>query len=489
MRIFTATLMTETNTFSTMPTGLKAFESIGVLHGRDGKLPKGPLTDAMLLWGALAQRDGHEIVHSLATFAPPAGRTVRSVYEAFRDEILDDFAGGEPFDLVLLNLHGAMAAEGYDDCEGDLIRRLRDLSKNPVKIGAVLDLHCHLTDEMISQADLLITYKEYPHTDPLDRAQELYDLLLAVAEGKITPTMAAANLPIVNFWATGAQPMRGFVDRMTALERRDAVLSVSFAHGFPWGDVSPGVARTLVVTDDDPELASRMAHDLTQELWGMRREVAFQGTTIDEALDAVGCGEGLIVIADTADNTGGGAPGDSTFVLARAIERGVRDLALGPLWDPTAAQICHDAGLGAIIDLRVGGKTGPTSGDPLDLRVTVRGLADNLRQTVPHGAGQTISMGPSAWIEVDGVHIVLCSVRMQTYAPDLFTNIGLPLEAMRFAVVKSTNHFRAGFDRIAVRTIFLLGPGAIAGDFENFSYLKRTNLFWPKVGQIGPEFT
>src|SRR5689334_4537012 len=75
---------------------------------------------------------------------------------------------------------------------------------------------------------------------------------------------------------------------------------------------------------------------------------------------------GPIVLADRSDNPGSGASGDSTFILRRLLERGISDVALGPLWDPIAVRIAFDAGVGARLPMRIGGKTGPMSGDPLD---------------------------------------------------------------------------------------------------------------------------
>ena len=482
MRIFTAMLATETNTFAPMATGYSAFADIGIVHGRQGPMPDTPLTNVLLLWQRLGEAEDHEVIHSLATFAPPAGKTVCKVYEDFRDEILTDLAETGPFDVVLLNLHGAMVAEGYDDCEGDLLARVRDLVGHKVKIGVELDPHCHLTDLMLDKADVIVLYKEYPHTDMLDRAKEVYRITLDAAAGLTVPIMATADLPIVNFWSTAAQPMRGFIDGLMGKEGSNGVLSLSFAPGFPWGDVPPGVARTLAVVDGDGEAAQQIARQMADQLWAIREETAFKGHSIDQAFDAAAkAPAGLIVIADTADNTGGGAPGDSTFVLRRALERGLRDIAIGPLWDPIAVQFCKDAGVGAVIDLRIGGKCGPSSGDPVDARITVRAYADDHVQASPFGGDVKIPLGASVWIEVDGVHVILCSLRMQCYAPSTFTGLGLPLGDMRIVVPKSTNHFRAHFEPIATEILYLVGPGAISGDFEALHFENRTNRFWPRV--------
>lgn len=480
MRIFTAALMTETNTFSPLPTGWAAFEEFGIQRGRDGLTPTA-ITAPLLMWQAAAERDGHEIFHSVVTFAQPSGPTVRTVYETLRDEILRDAAEQGPFDAVLLLLHGAMVADGYDDCEGDLLARLRAVVGPDAAIGAELDLHCHVSQAMTEAADLLITFKEYPHTDGMERAQELYDLTLATARGEVRPTLGLHDCRMVGLYFTQTPRMRTFVDGMSTLETRSDVLSVSLAHGFPWADVADNSAKMLVYTNGDAGEAGRLARDLGQTFWDIRDEVAFKGLGVDEALDRVdAAAPGLVVLADTADNTGGGAPGDSTFILARLLERGIGSAALGPLWDPVAVSLCHEAGVGAAMKLRVGGKACASSGAPLDLKVRVRGLIDELR--TPSYNADYVTLGAAAWIEVEGadVHVVVCARRMQGFSPMVFTELGLDVAALRLAVVKSYNHFYAAFAPIAAEIIHVAGPGAIMGDMTAIPFERRSLDFWPR---------
>ncbi len=477
MRIFTASLSTETNTFSAIPTGWSCFEENGIERGagvtRDGT---GGL---MHLWGALAAEDGHEVVHSLAATAAPAGRTVRSVYESLRDEILAEARRQAPFDVALLFLHGAMVAEGYDDCEGDLLTRLRAILGPDAVIGVELDLHCHLTPAMLSATNAIVTFKEYPHIDGGRRARELFRLCIDAAAGQTKPVMGLFDCRMVNMFPTTEGPMAEFVAEMKAQEGRDGVLSLSLGHGFPWGDTADSGVRMLAVVDGDATLAADVARRFGERFWSLREAVTGPGLTIDAAFDAaLAAPPGLAVIADKADNTGGGAPGDSTFVLRRAVERGLRDIALGPLWDPVAVRFCQDAGVGARLDLRIGGKCGPQSGDPVDLTVSVRGVSDDL---VQRGLGAPSHLGRAAWVECDGVHVVLVERRAQAFSPDLFTNAGMPLDRMRIAVVKSTAHFRAGFAPIASLIVTTVGPGTLLEDYGAIAYQRRDPNYWPRV--------
>ena len=479
MKIFIASLATETNTFSPLPTGYRTFEETVLLRDASRR-PATIGTAPVIEWRKAAEADGNTVVESLTTFAQPAGTTIRSVYEAFRDEILGDLKAALPVDMVLLFLHGAMVADGYDDCEGDVLTRARALVGPEVPVGCELDLHCHLTDEMLAAATAIVTYKEYPHVDTAARARELYELCKAAGSGKIKPVSAMFDCRMVNMWRTPVEPMRGFVDRMMALEGKDGILSVSFAHGFPWGDVADVGARMLVIADGDKAKAAALAERLGREIFAMREQTVTPHLDVDAALDRALKAKGApVVLADVADNAGGGAPSDSTFILKRLLERGISDVATGCYWDPVAVRICKEAGVGASFDLRIGGKCGKASGDAVDLRVTVRGVSDKLTQTGNNG-GQ-VPLGEAAWVEGAGIDLVLNTLRGQTYAPDAFSNLGLDPTRRKIVVVKSTQHFHARFAPLATDVIYVSTPGAIPPDFANIPYTKKKTPFWPRV--------
>ena len=480
MKTFIACLGTETNTFSPIPTGEQTFAET-MLHRGDAtrhavSLHSGPLH----VWRQMTEARQGVVVESLAAFAQPAGITVRTVYEGFRDEILDDLKAALPVDLVLINMHGAMVADGYDDCEGDLLERIRAVVGPVVAVGAELDLHCHITEAMVANATAIITYKEYPHVDPQERAAELFELCAAAAAGRTRPVMATHPLHMINSYRTPIEPMRSFVRRMQQLEGKDGVLSVSMGHGFPYGDVAEVGAKLLVVTDGDPDKAAALAATLGREVWEMRDRIASPRLSIDAALDqALATAGGPVVLADVADNAGGGAPSDATFVLTSILARGITNLANGIYWDPVAVRFCIEAGEGATFDLRIGGKCGPSSGDPLDLRVTVKKIAQSAKQTF---GPSTNRLGDVVWVQAEGaIDLVLNNVRTQVFHPDAFTQLGLDLAAKKLVVVKSTQHFYAGFAPIAAAIYYVGGPGALTSDYGAIPYTKRRTPYWPRV--------
>jgi microcystin degradation protein MlrC len=481
MRVFAAGLITETNTFAPWPTGLRGFSEEGPYHGdattRGKDSEMGVLASC---WRDECRRRGFSFVESLFAFAQPSGRVVQSVYENLRDEILADLRSKGPFDVVLLFLHGAMASQECDDCEGDILSRVRDIVGPSVAVGAELDPHCHLTPLMVEKATAIVLMKEYPHTDYEARGRELFDICAGAAQGWLRPAARLFDCRMVGFYPTTTEPMRGLVDRMYAMEKRKNILSVSFGHGFPWGDTPETGSKVLVISDGDPKLAESTAEELGREIYAVRRALLPRFPDIERALVVARESNGCVVLADTADNAGGGAPSDNVSLLRAMLAGGVRDAAFGGVWDPVSVRACAEAGLGATLALRIGGKCGPASGEPLDVTATVKAIRPSHDQ---QGLGPARSpMGDSVWIEVAGIDVLLISTRTQVFAPDAFTGLGIDLASRRMIVVKSSWHFQAHFGPMADKVVAVATPGAIQMNFAAIDYRrKRDRHFFPRV--------
>lgn len=484
MKLFIACLATETNTFSPMPTGRATFEDGMIAHGDATSKRPGVFSAPLHEWRKQAEEAGWEVVEGLCAFAPPSGKTVQPLYEEFRDEILDGLRAAMPVDVVLVNLHGAMVSDGCDDCEGELLAMARDIAGPDAVIGAELDLHFHLTDRMMNAADLLVSYKEYPHVDIPDRARDLFRLAARTAAGEIRPVMRDFDCRMVSMYETPKQPMRGLVDRMLAREGEDGVLSLSIAHGFPWGDVERVGTRTLCVADGDADLAQREAEALGRELFDLREELRIRYPDIGTALDlAEAAVEGPVVLADTADNAGGGAPGDSTYVLEALIRRGVTNVATGLYYDPMAVRACEEAGEGATLRLRIGGKMGEASGAPVDLTAEVKAIRKGL--TMRFGE-IPVPLGTAVWLHSDGIDLLLNTTRTQVFHPEAFEQMGIRITERRIVVVKSSQHFYAGFAPIASEVIHMATPGTCTPDFAAIPFTKRDSAFWPRDEGVTP---
>jgi microcystin degradation protein MlrC len=431
------------------------------------------------LWVARrrAAAEGYTLIEGSCFAASPAGTTNRRDYEFMRDEILDQLSAALPVDGVILGLHGAMVAHGYDDVKGDVIERVRAIAGPKCVIGVELDPHCHMTLKRVRLADVIVCYKEFPHTDVVERAEDVLDIMLRTLRGEVKPVMSLFDCRQIASYPTTLPLMRGFVDRIKAMEGRDGILSISIAHCFPYADVPELGGRILVVMDGDKAKGDALAAQIGAEFVSMR------GKTRPDFFDvAGGVAAGLevndlpVVLADPADNAGGGAPSDNTTILRHLIERQVENAAVGPVWDPVAVRLCFDAGVDAEFPLRFGGKIGPASGAPIDATVRVVGLARDCWQSF--GPTQ-VPLGDCAAVRVGGVEVVLISNRTQALGLELFTNLGIDPRAKKLVVVKSTNHFMAAFGPIAKKVIYIDSDGPLSRDPRRIPYTKVQRPIWP----------
>lgn len=476
MRVFVASLATETNTFSPLPTNRDSF--LSAFYAPPGHHPEAPTlcSAPIVVASRFAGRDGITVIEGTAAWAEPAGIVGRKTYEDLRDEILDQLRTAMPVDVALFGLHGAMVAIGYDDCEGDLLTRARAIAGPEAIIGVELDPHCHLTDDMVAASDLMVTFLEVPHTDFLERAELLVPLAISAARGEICPELSVFDCRAIANFPTSHGPGRGFVDRIRALQGRDGVLAISIVHGFPAADVRDVGTKVIVVTDgqkaEGEALATRLGREIVEFYPDIPRGLA-PAAAIDAALAIDG---GPVVLADRWDNPGGGVAGDSTFLIEALLARPEIRSAVGAVWDPVAVSFCAAAEPGTQMPLRFGGKAAATSGRPMDAMVTVTQTTPDLR--VPF-MESTVSLGPAASIRVGRLDIVLASGRAQTFHPQVFTNLGIDISAKKIVVVKSANHFRAAFEPVARHILYVDCEGPYPSDPRKIRYTKIRRPIFP----------
>jgi microcystin degradation protein MlrC len=240
--------------------------------------------------------------------------------------------------------------------------------------------------------------------------------------------------------------------------------------------------KVLVVTDNNPILGATLAEELGRMVVAARGNATEPHPALDSALaTALAYPEGPIVIADTADNAGAGAGSDSTFLLEALIRRGIGNTVIGPLWDPVSVRFCLEAGVGATIALRIGGKVGPASGQPIDATVRIEAIK---RDATMVFAGLPTSMGDAALVAIgvagqEPIRIVLNTIRTQAYGVELFTQFGLDLSRQRLIIVKSMQHFYAAFAPIAKAVVYMGSPGTASQDFKSLTYKSITRPMWP----------
>lgn len=486
-RIFVAALATETNTFSPIVIDRKGFEDS--LYAPPGQHPVTPTlcTAPIPVGRRVCAEKGWQLIEGTAAWADPAGLVSRGAYEGLRDEILAQLQAALPVDAVVLGLHGAMVAQGHLDPEGDFLTRVRAIVGPDVLVCAELDPHSHLTAKRVAAADFFVVFKEFPHTDFVDRAEDLWRIAVDTLEGRVKPVMSVFDCRMIDVFPTSRQPMRGFVDRMVQIEAEDArVLSLSAIHGFMAGDVPEMGTKMIAVTDGDAAHGAALAERLGMELFANRGRHMMPSMDEHQAVaQAMAATAHPVVIADMWDNPGGGTAGDATVVLKELLAQGAQDVAVGTIWDPIAVQLCMVAGEGAEMPLRFGGKSAPLTGDPVDALVRVVRLNPTAEMmfgesVVPFGPAARIALLDGTGADT-GIEVILNTVRAQNYDPSLFSALGIDPLAQKILVIKSTNHFYAAFSRIASDILYCSAGKPYPNDPATNPYrLVRTDI-WPRM--------
>ncbi|SEB18977.1 M81 family metallopeptidase [Variovorax sp. YR216] len=531
MRIAIAGLYEEVNTFAVETMGLAritgSFATGFQKFSGDALVArtKGTRTYMGGYLDALGERADIEIV-PLTVWMFGAGPTIeRAAYEEMKKELLDGFAAAMPIDAVALQLHGAAIAEGIDDVEYDLTAAIRKLVGPKVKMVCSTDLHGNVTDGFLEQMDLITTVVHYPHIDEYDAAYRAGKLLPDMVDGKVQPVGRFEHLPFImqmcsTMEGTLFEPIRKKVEEFS---KRDGIIEFAYFYGFPLTDISFNTA-TVNCWATSEDLAASTAREFASWVWENRRSfvvapvpaaeavqaaltaLAAQGRVKpDEASTPSGLEEALarlatppadqlrfygflpdaktpgpVVIAEKSDNPGCGAPGDSTHVLWELLRNRVQQAAVSSIRDVETVQQAMKAGVGAIIDVVLGGKLSKQSGEPVRGKAYVKTISDGRYTTVsPMGLGGKIDMGPAVGLMIDGVDVAVISGGMQPFDNGQLRMVGFDPRDYRIVVVKSANHFRAWWTDVASQIIDCDPPGIASNDLTTFVYSRKTRKLFP----------
>ena len=456
MRIATGGLSHESSTFTPVPTTIESYRERFLLEGDDILNTFAGTNTPIGGFIAGAQAHDFELIPTLFGEPQPSAPTPRPLYDKLLGRILDGIAKAMPLDGVLLELHGSMAvgdldaADGLGDAEGHLLAAVRETVGPHVPVLAQLDIHSNVSQQMVAMADVLIGRETYPEIDMAARGRECADVLARIVREGLRPTMALHQIPMV--WglnqATAHLPMRDAIAELHRIESLPRVVCGSIATCFFLADVPDMGSSVYIVTDNDQALAQAYADQLGEWIYARREDWQLELLPARAALGkAETTGRYPIILADMQDNTGGGSPGDSTGVLQTFIDMQLEDACVLYIVDPEAAALCHEAGVGARLALEVGGKSSPLQGEPVSMDVEVAALADGTFQyDGPMYAGLSGNMGPSAHVVQDGIHVLLVSRREQPFDTAFSRSLGLDPRQMRYICVKSSTHFRAGFE-------------------------------------------
>ena len=483
MRIAIAGIVHETNTYCKEPTRANEFYQLRgkrLLETRGQESDVGGAVDA-------CERLGIEPVPLLYAGAQPSGTIDRVAYDTFKQEILDGLANNGVIDGVMLCLHGAGVVEGIQDLEGDLARAVRVQVGEAVPVVASFDLHGNITQDMADALDGVFACHHYPHIDLHKRSAEAVVLIQRMLEENFRPVTHVASAPmLISFATTFLGPGKAKLAQILLAEEESGVIDVSWFHGFPYTDTVHVGTFVAVTTEGDREQARRIAEALAEGLWADRETFRPRSLSADEAVVAARLEaaktEQPVVIHETSDNCGGGAPGDGTHLLRAMLDAKLDNACFGFLVDPEVASVCHEAGVGARLQISLGGKYDDLHGAPLELTAYVKSLHDGRIRMRVMFKGAPLNLGPMARLVVDGMDVIVASRRSQTFDIEPFLAVGIDVMNYDFVALKSSAHFRAGFQDLAGAIVTADPPGLTTLKIEVFPRERAPGPLWPVDG-------
>jgi len=491
MRLLIAMMKHETNTFSPVPTPLARFgHGPGPLYGEAAIQAYRGTGSGLGAYLDLAAREKAEVVLPIAAGSPPSRPVDDAAFEHIATTICEAVKQGG-YDGIMLDLHGAMVTDTFEDGEGELLRRIRAIDpQTPIAVS--LDMHANLYDAIIDNATVVAGYRTYPHVDTYETAKRAGEILLRAIRGEAKPVMAWGNVPMlphVMRQGSDDHPNRELQERCGAMASEGA-LAASLFTGFPHADITNAGLSAVVVTDGDRDLAERLRDELLDRAWVEREAFVYQIEPLDKALARAkampvpAAGEGPIILLDHYDNCASGGTMDTTVVLAAILREGLENVAAFAIYDPEAVEQAIAAGIGAEVTLSVGGKMAmpqiPGRSPPLGITGTVKTISNGrFRNKGPMGRGVVTEMGPSVVIDTGKVEIALISRHVEPSDLNCFFTLGIDPLQKRYVMLKSRVHWRAGLGAMAKAVVDCAGIGVCTSDYGQLTFKNVRRPIYP----------
>ena len=488
--VLSAEFAHETNTFSRIPTGYEQFMARSrCLPGDEAIDARGHANTELAGFLDAARTHGWRLIHVLSASANPGGPVTDDAFERLAGPIVAA-AQQHRHDIhgIALGLHGAMVTTRFDDGEGELLQRLRAVVGPDLPIAITLDLHANVTSAMCALANIIVSYRTYPHTDMRRTGLQAASILQRAMAGEIHPVTLRAHLPMLGETTGGRTdkgPMLQWLARARAREAQEPdVFAVSINAGFSHADIAEVGPSVLLTCQGDLARHQAFADSITDAMWEARFEKLTDYLSVGQAAAQARAwppGRGPLVVADYSDNPGGGAYGDSTTLLAAMLQAGVTDACFGPMVDPAVARQLQHQVTGDVVDIQLGGKTDPSmGGGPLALRARLLWRGDGTYVgDGPMIGGQQRSWGPTAVVQVDGIEILVVTNAAQMWDLQQFMAFGIQPARKRVVALKSAQHFRAAFEPIAGAVIVCDSGALCAPDCSALPYRKVPRPIFP----------
>ena len=489
MRIGIGSIFQESNQFAATQTDLALFRN-SYVHEGDALLQLAGTDCEVAGILATCADAGAQAVPLLAARSVSGGVLSDACYNELKETLLARLRAAAPLDGLILAMHGSMVTASQEDPEGDLLDAVRRIVGPDLPIVMTLDLHAHVTPRMVSQATALVSFTHYPHDDSFSTGERGADLLLRTVQGGVRPVMALAKVPIIcgacNGQTFGDGPMAHLTRRARRLETQPGILSVSCFQVHPYNDLPGMGCGGVVVTDNDPALAANEAHALAAEFWERRRAFETEHLPVAEAVARGSQVEGgPVLLVDTADCAGGGAPGDSVALLRELLALEVDEATFLMVVDADAAQACARAGIGQTVSLQVGYSLDPAWGQPVPVSGVVRRLSDGsfLYDGGLFG-GTWASMGLSAVLQIGSIELLVMSQPTYDWGDEQFRSLGMDVRRAKFIGVKNPMNYRHAYRDLMKAAFIIDTPGPTPAHVRNLNYERMQRPFFPLDEEI-----
>ncbi|AUT44554.1 M81 family metallopeptidase [Achromobacter sp. AONIH1] len=487
MRWLLAMIKHETNTYSPVPTPLERFfrGNPEILAGERAIRAYENTDSGLGGYIEVARREGAEIVLPVAAESWPSGPASAETHERLCRLVLDEVERGG-FDAILLDLHGAMVAEGVEDAEGDLLRRLREIDPT-TPVAVTLDMHANLYDDIVRHATVISGFHTYPHVDIHAAGLRAANVIVRTLKGEIKPVMRWGNkpmLPHVMRQGTHAEPNKSLQERCIALEAQ-GVLAASVFVGFPHADIREAGLSAVVCTDGKAEQAEQLRDELLERAWNARADWVFHPEPLEAAITrAKAVTQGPVVLLDHYDNTGSGGTMDTTAVLAEMLRQGLDNAVFYAICDPQAAREAAAAGVGSQIRIKLGGKVAMPAirqaSEPLEISGRVKLVFDGVYlNRGPMYRGVRNDTGLTVVIDTGSVEIVVVSRHQEPFDVNCLLSAGIDPLQKRYVALKSRVHWRAGFSDMATDIIECTGVGVTTSDYGQLEFKRVRRPIYP----------